>query len=131
MFGTTMWMTTGTAIVFLASLFFAAVPQTPDSRLIESARQGQTESVVALLASGAEVNFKDEGWTALMMAAYGGYSTTVRVLLDGDADVSERNLFGSTALTHAAMAGHTTTVKLLLEPGAQVTPGTGVAGPHL
>ena len=99
-----MWMTTRTAIVFLASLYFAAAPQTLDSRLIEAARQGQTESVLELLASGAQVDGKDDGWTALMLAAYGGDSATVRVLLDGEADVSERNRFGSTALTQAAMA---------------------------
>ena len=68
-----MRMTTRTVNFFLASIFFAAVPQTLEFRVIEAARQGQTERVVKLLASGAEVNEKDDGWTALTHALSGGH----------------------------------------------------------
>ncbi len=86
MVGTAMWMTTGKANFFLASLFFAAVPQTLDSRLIDAARQGQAGSVKALIEAGADVNLKDQsGRTALTHALSGGHEEAVKMLKEAGA----------------------------------------------
>jgi len=68
-----------------------------------------------LLAHGADVNARDQdGETALMIAASGGNSDIVRMLLDEGADVSaELGATGKTALMLAEEHGYTLVMELL------------------
>ena len=68
------------------------------------------------------------GWTALMVVAYGGYAGTVAALLQGGAAVDLVNEEGWSALTCAARWGNVECARLLLDAGA-AGPGTpGEAG---
>ena len=79
-----------------------------DSRLIEAARKGNTETVSRLLAGGANVHALDD-W-ALDGAAKPGYTETVKVLLAYGADVHADD---DNALCGAAHWGHMETVRVL------------------
>ena len=55
------------ASVLLAFLIpLASYAADVNARLIEAAKQGDTETVQALLDQGADINAKSEDWTALM-----------------------------------------------------------------
>jgi len=61
-----------------------------------------------------------------MIAAMEGHTETVKILVDGGADVNARNRGDNTALMIAVKTGHTDTVKVLIKAGADVnakTPG--------
>ena len=61
----------------------------PETALNEAARWGDASLVEEMLASGAEVNGRDEnGFTAIMLAASGGHIDVVRVLIAAGADVN-------------------------------------------
>ena len=51
-----------------------------------------------LLDAGADVNARNNGYTALMVASQRADANTVRMLLDGGADPNMRNKVGQTAL---------------------------------
>ena len=86
-----------------------------DSRLIEAAYHGNTETVKVLLASGANVHAEDD--LALRCAAYDGYTEMVKVLLASGANVHAKD---DEALCWAAMNGHTEMVRTLLAGSAHV-----------
>jgi ankyrin repeat protein len=86
-----------------------------------------SDIVKAVLDLGADPNGRDEdGWTALLRAAYGEYPTTLRLLLDRGADVNAKcncpvsGYGGATALMIAARNGGLEGVKALLAKGAEV-----------
>ena len=100
---------------------------------------GQTNIVRLMLENDADVCVKDVyGRTALMYASeYGyfrqnnriawkcGYRSTsstamVNLLIEGGAEVNEKDYDGKTALMAAVAAGHETIVKALLNAGADV-----------
>lgn len=98
--------------------------------LHRAAMVGDLKAVRSLIAAGAPVNDRVEdgtsesasvlhGDTALHLAAAGGYTPVVGILLDAGADVDAVNGIGQTALHNAAWEGHTDTVALLLKRGAQ------------
>ena len=63
------------------------------SQLHDACGAGDTERVKQLLdgGGGAQVNEKDEGWTALMLASMGGHTEVVRLLVDKGALVDEKD----------------------------------------
>ena len=70
-----------------------------------------------LLEAGADVHAATkDGWTALMLAAYGGHVEIAKLLLEGGADVHAATKDGWTALMAATR--HVEMVKLMLETGA-------------
>jgi hypothetical protein len=76
-----------------------------------------------LLASGADVNARDnDGQTVLMKAANNAtvYDEVVKLLLSRGAEVNARNENGLTALAIAARVGRADVVRLLLANGANV-----------
>lgn len=91
--------------------------------LMMASHQGNDELVKKLLHNGAHngINMQDKcGWSALMFAAFNGFSLeVVRLLLEDNADVNLVNSDGRTALM---MVGtnhqQAEIVKLLLENGA-------------
>ena len=82
-----------------------------------------------LLTKGAKASARGpEGKTALMLAAAGGHTGAVNLLLtatkslknglaEAQALIEERDEMGRTALMHGAAAGHAATVRALLLAG--------------
>ena len=69
------------------------------SPVITAITFGKTEVALALIAAGADVNFKNnEGSTPLHTAAFFCRTEIVKALLDKGADKNIRNNAGSTAL---------------------------------
>ena len=103
--------------------FFAVLATSPalaaECPLCDAAVINNIAEIRRLLDDGADPNQADaNGITALMWAAYAGYSQIVKALLDGDADPNQANADGDTALMVAAGRGRTQIVKALLDSGA-------------
>lgn len=89
--------------------------------LVSAAREGETESVRALLRHGVQVNAKDDsGATALLAGASNGHGETVQLLISAGADVKARNNIGRTALLSAVANGYVEIVRALMKAGADV-----------
>ena len=89
-----------------------------DEEMISAAQDGNTDTVKALLAKGADVNAKDKlGNTALFCAVKSGNIETVQALLAKGADVNAKNIIGEPPLVWAAKNGHTAPVQALLAKG--------------
>ena len=93
--------------------------------LVVAAALGNTETVAALLAAGADVNKPDEAQTSdpekakvtpLVWALDNGHIDTAKVLMDADADVGRDEL----PLAIAASKGDIVMVQMLLDAGADV-----------
>ncbi|XP_049769517.1 serine/threonine-protein phosphatase 6 regulatory ankyrin repeat subunit A-like [Schistocerca cancellata] len=95
-------------------------------RLIEAAKQGAVEQLRELLAAGADVGAREEGWwggswTALHWAAERGHVAAASCLVGAGAEVDARDsLEQYTPLHWAAYYGHAGVVRLLL--GASADP---------
>ena len=86
--------------------------------LILAAREGNTDTVKALLAFKPKVAYRNPaGDSALMLAALRGYDELVKILLDAGAPINNE---GWTALHYAAFEGHLSMVDRLLAAGADV-----------
>ena len=89
--------------------------------LMLAAREGEEDSLLALLSHGAAVDAKDtDGWTALLYAAYNGHSRVVEALLDAKADVKTKDTNGWDALTLALSEGRGGAAEKLVAAGAVV-----------
>jgi ankyrin repeat protein len=66
-----------------------------------SSRFDSDDNVRELLKARADINYRDDGQTALHLAAYHGHVGQVAVLLDGGADVNSLTDSGNTPLTMA------------------------------
>ena len=74
-----------------------------------------------LLQNGADVNAVDDSkWTALHLAASGGYVDVAKVLIQNGADVNAVDDRKSTVLHFAALEGQVDVVKVLIQNGADV-----------
>jgi ankyrin repeat protein len=94
--------------------------KTEDAALIAAARTGHSGTVRDMIASGANVNVRDEdGNTALIEAARNGHDDVVRTLLAAGADAKLKNRDGKTALMLAAQGGHEDTAQALRLSGAR------------
>lgn len=83
--------------------------------LMWAARSGAIDSMIALLAAGADVNATDRGnKTAAMWAAEEGHLRALDVLLEAGADAFHATNWDDTALVYAARGGHVDVVELLL-----------------
>ena len=83
--------------------------------------RGNTETALAMIENGADVNATDQyGYTALQYAAKYGHAETVLALIANGADVNAAGQYGYTALHYAAINGHAETVLALIEKGAGV-----------
>eukprot|EP00929_Paragymnodinium_shiwhaense_P027381 TRINITY_DN16083_c0_g1_i1.p1 TRINITY_DN16083_c0_g1~~TRINITY_DN16083_c0_g1_i1.p1 ORF type:complete len:650 (+),score=223.18 TRINITY_DN16083_c0_g1_i1:60-2009(+) len=74
-------------------------------RLVAAAERGDTESCKVLLNVGANVDCKEEGRTALMVAAETGNVKVLHLLLEKGASRLEKTEDGKTALVLAAESG--------------------------
>src|SRR5215475_5916501 len=105
------------SLVISAALAFSATAG-DNSELFQAIRNGDTAFIKAHLTK-AEIEVRDgHGATPLMHAAAFGNSQTLKLLLDGGADVNAHNDFGATALLWAAR--NPDKARLLIERGADV-----------
>ena len=123
-------------LLLLPLLFVHPVYGGINSKLLKAATAGEVAKVERLLTKGADVNARDQdGRTALMMAALGGHTETVKalmaaavqghteiveVLIDAGADVNAKDQDGATALMLAKSKGHTEIVEILKQAGGDI-----------
>lgn len=106
---------TSRAAVTIAALLTAYVnTKEQNSAMHVAINVGNAEAVKALLAGGADVNYKDAfGKVPLHIAATKGNPAVVKALLDGGADEAIKDRFGKTAQQIAFEKGHTGLIPLL------------------
>ena len=100
-----------------------------DSDLLRAVQEGNSMEVRALLEKGADANAtsKEDGWTALMLAAKGGHVEIVQELLSKGADVNAtRDKNGWTGLVWALVDGEHKLVQGSLDGGSKSMWKTGV-----
>jgi ankyrin repeat protein len=100
-------------------------PEEPRSaagqEVADPAAAARLEKVRQSLEQGLDVNQADaDGRTALMMAAFEGYTEVVELLLNSGAEVDHRDGAGRTAVMYASSGPFPQTVELLIQSGAQV-----------
>lgn len=95
-----------------------------DLQLYKAARDGDHESALDALASGANVRYRDvwDNMTPLLIAAYRGHAKCVVLLLGKGASPMTRTRDGSTPLHFAAGFGHMEVCKVLC--GCAITHAT-------
>lgn len=101
--------------------------------LLRAAGTGDSDSVKALIAAGADVNAKDfKGETSLMKAVLSpnaaGTLDIMAALIAAHADVNAKDKEGATALTDAAIVGCADCAKALIGAGADLNPVTKTLG---
>ncbi len=94
--------------------------------LLEAIRNGSTDTVGALVASGADIHVVPHygcmrGATMLINAAERGNSDVVQILLDAGAAVDVETSTGWTALMVAASRGHADCVRILVMADADLS----------
>ena len=88
-----------------------------ENNLIKLTIKNDIEGVKKLIADGVDINIQSKnGYTALIIASYHGYTEIVKILFEEGADINIQNNEGDTALTHAEKQGHVEIVKILKEP---------------
>ncbi|XP_006880602.1 PREDICTED: transient receptor potential cation channel subfamily A member 1 [Elephantulus edwardii] len=86
-----------------------------------AAKNGHDKVVHLLLKKGALFLSDHYGWTALHHASMGGYTQTMKVILDTNMKCTDKlDEEGNTALHFAAREGHAKAVALLLSHGAEI-----------
>ena len=91
--------------------------------LIRAAERGHAAIIRRLLETDIELDHVNRlGWTALLEAVILGeggpaHIRTVRLLVNGGADVSIPDESGTTAVEHARRRGFTEIARILHEPG--------------
>lgn len=102
-------------------LFINKVDSEGVSWLHMAAKYGNTDTLSALLESGADINLTANKWgTALFIAAQSRHISAVRLLLKKGADVNRASNKGETPLLLASQDGFIEGVQLLLEYGAGI-----------
>jgi ankyrin repeat protein len=93
--------------------------QNGQTELMAAAYHGDSDEVIRLLESPADVDAQDQyGTTALMYAAMKGQDEVVRELVEHKANLDLQSSQRYTALMYAVRDGHTKSVQILLQAGA-------------
>jgi hypothetical protein len=83
--------------------------------------KGHFEIVKLFLASGTEINARNEnGNTPLMMASANGQLKLVNYFIENGANLKVKNNSGMTSLHSASQSGHYNIAKMLIEKGANI-----------
>jgi ankyrin repeat protein len=127
---TTQQLTACAGASLIALALYLALSGIPGEDLFNAAKTGKADEVRRLLADGADPDLQNLWWnektqrsitdlpTAMMAAVQGRHVETVRVLIEGGANLDARNLNGKSALDYAVSAGRPETIVMLLEAGA-------------
>nr|WP_173978141.1 ankyrin repeat domain-containing protein [Magnetospirillum sp. UT-4] len=96
--------------------------------LFTSIYMGNLDYVRGLLRDGANPNTRDDkGWTPLHAAAEVGNAQATRILLDANADVTQKNRYGEKAESVAIRKGYIEIAKLLHGAENSLSRETGAA----
>ena len=88
---------------------------------LELCKSGNSAKIEEAINNGANVDAKtDDGKTALIWAAWNGYSESAEILLRYGADVNARDNQGRTALIWAVWNGHSKAAEVLLRYRANI-----------
>ena len=88
---------------------------------LELCKSGNAAKIEEAINSGANVDARtDDGKTALIWAAWNGYSESAEILLRYGADVNARDNQGRTALIWAVWNGHSKAAEVLLRYRANI-----------
>jgi ankyrin repeat protein len=120
------WLTI--ALLLTASGFaaLASASETPDSRLVEAARNQDQKAVRTLLSQKVNVDVRaSDGSTALLWLAHWNDLESANLLLAAGADANAANDYRMTPLSEACTNGNSALVRSLLKSGAN--PNTPVA----
>ena len=100
------------------------ISSTLDAKLFHFSFYGDTEGVIAALAKGGRVTFRNtQGFTPLLVAAKNGHADVCGLLLEHGSNVNEvKPDTKHTALHLTASRGHKTSVEALLSWGAETNP---------
>ena len=95
--------------------------EAPDISIHEAIKEGAIQAVKQHLATGTDVDAKDEhGGTAMYSAAVVGHNEIAELLINKGADVRVENKASFTSLHEGAYNGHKGIVELLITGGADV-----------
>ncbi len=98
-----------------------AKDQDGGTALTEAAKAGQADIVRLLLKEGSDITATEYGRKAWMLAAEGGHTAVVKILIGDTHDVDERaGALEYTTLIEAALRGRVETVRYLIKRGADV-----------
>ncbi|THH03420.1 hypothetical protein EW145_g6265 [Phellinidium pouzarii] len=94
-------------------------------KVFNLAREGGDELLSAYVGAGLPPNLMNEkGNTLLMLAAYNGHASTVRILFSKGADLNRLNDNGQSPLAGAIFKNEEEVVRTLVELGADPRAGT-------
>jgi ankyrin repeat protein len=101
-----------------------------DEEWERAARQGDSQSLAAQIAAGADVNALDRfGQSALMLTAQRGHLEAVQVLIRSRADLNKTAKFGMSAIMLAVVNQHESVARALADAGANLQlVGSGAPG---
>jgi len=119
-----------TFVIVAGLLLLGACSREYPTELMNAAKDGNLQAVMAAAKRGVEVNGRsNKGKNALMFAASEGHLDVVQWLLGQGTNVNDADNYGTTALIVASTAGHHEVVKLLLAHDAdpQVRDDSGSA----
>jgi hypothetical protein len=87
-----------------------------DLRILEAADAGDLETMLKLIKAKVNIQTTDKwDWTALHMAAYGGYDEMTKVLIEEGADLDARTVDDETPRHLAEMKGRVGVVRIIEE----------------
>jgi len=84
-----------------------------------AAWKGHKEIAELLIANGAEVDVKVDGWTPLHLAAHWGQKEIAELFLANGSEVNVKNEDGKTPLDYAVRKNYTETADLLRKHGGK------------
>ena len=119
-----------------SSLHIIGAASGSDKSIIKEASKGpgsSTSKLEKLLNGGANANAlrnDGSGWSALMIASFGGNEGAVRALLSHGADPNAKDKDGMSCLMYAAYGGYKNICKMLLQKGATSDVMVEVEGFH-
>lgn len=87
--------------------------------LYAAAERGHVSTVRLLLKHGANIRSRSTSAGNVLFVST-AHPPVVKLLIEWNIDINERDMFGATALHYAALWGHTMSAKVLLQKGARV-----------
>lgn len=113
-------------IIFCCLLATSLEALSINERFIQACKDGDGSLASSLLDDGAYIETRDgsDHQTAIVWAAYGGYLSIVKMLVERKANINAQDDKGWTALSEASYRGHIKVVEFLLKNKASTLPST-------